>query len=424
MSGTFSSLSSALSALRYNRVAMDVASGNVANADTAGYARRQVDRPGHRRPGAARPVVPWRGRRRRGGAQLGVAAGRPADGRPLARRALPPPPSSTPAPPRWSGSRPRSTSRARAVSPRRCENFAAWHDVANPAGARGRHPASGPRRHPRSTLATQAQRLGNEMVDQRTRLDALGSDVNQTAAQLADLNKGLRAASSDRHRRRHAARPARPAHPEARHPDRRRRDRQRRHHRRRQGRRPGRWSPATRPVRRHGAPARRDLAGAAADPVTSRLNGTAVTLSGGRSGPARAAEHRPPRLPRQAGDSFVATMADRPQRPARGRRRPRPVPPAARCSPGPPPTDPQVAITDPRSWPRGRTRQGGLDDANADALADLRHGSRTPTSGLVTGFGVAVSSAQQAVGQPVRRSPPRSTPRASSWPGSTSTRRW
>ncbi len=42
MSGTFSSLSGALSALRYNRVAMDVASGNVANAGTAGYARRQV----------------------------------------------------------------------------------------------------------------------------------------------------------------------------------------------------------------------------------------------------------------------------------------------------------------------------------------------------------------------------------------------
>ncbi len=42
MSGTFSSLNSALSALRYNRVAMDVASGNVANAGTEGYARRQV----------------------------------------------------------------------------------------------------------------------------------------------------------------------------------------------------------------------------------------------------------------------------------------------------------------------------------------------------------------------------------------------
>lgn len=43
MSGTFSSLNSALSALRYNRVAMDVASGNIANVGTDGYARRRVD---------------------------------------------------------------------------------------------------------------------------------------------------------------------------------------------------------------------------------------------------------------------------------------------------------------------------------------------------------------------------------------------
>ena len=42
MTGTFSSFSSALSALRFNRIAMDVASGNVSNAGTAGYARRSV----------------------------------------------------------------------------------------------------------------------------------------------------------------------------------------------------------------------------------------------------------------------------------------------------------------------------------------------------------------------------------------------
>ena len=40
MSGTFSSLNSAVSALRYNRVAMDVASGNVANAGTEGDAKK------------------------------------------------------------------------------------------------------------------------------------------------------------------------------------------------------------------------------------------------------------------------------------------------------------------------------------------------------------------------------------------------
>ena len=43
MSGTFSSLNTALSALRYNRVAMDVASSNIANVGTDGYTRRRVN---------------------------------------------------------------------------------------------------------------------------------------------------------------------------------------------------------------------------------------------------------------------------------------------------------------------------------------------------------------------------------------------
>jgi flagellar hook-associated protein 1 FlgK len=43
MTGTFSSLNTALSALRYNRVAMDVASGNIANVGTEGYVRRRVN---------------------------------------------------------------------------------------------------------------------------------------------------------------------------------------------------------------------------------------------------------------------------------------------------------------------------------------------------------------------------------------------
>ena len=43
MSGTLSSLNTALSALRFNRVAMDVASQNIANVATDGYNRRRVD---------------------------------------------------------------------------------------------------------------------------------------------------------------------------------------------------------------------------------------------------------------------------------------------------------------------------------------------------------------------------------------------
>lgn len=42
MTGTFSSVNSALSALRYQQVVMDVTSGNVANVGTDGYVRRRV----------------------------------------------------------------------------------------------------------------------------------------------------------------------------------------------------------------------------------------------------------------------------------------------------------------------------------------------------------------------------------------------
>lgn len=43
MSGSFSSVNTALSALRYNRVAMDTASQNIANVNTEGYTRRRVE---------------------------------------------------------------------------------------------------------------------------------------------------------------------------------------------------------------------------------------------------------------------------------------------------------------------------------------------------------------------------------------------
>lgn len=43
MTGSFSGLNTALSAMRYNRVAMDVAGGNIANVGTTGYARRRVE---------------------------------------------------------------------------------------------------------------------------------------------------------------------------------------------------------------------------------------------------------------------------------------------------------------------------------------------------------------------------------------------
>ncbi|HCB03997.1 MAG TPA: flagellar hook-associated protein FlgK [Nocardioides sp.] len=43
MTGTFSSLNTALSALRYQRIAMDVASNNIANVSSEGYVRRRAE---------------------------------------------------------------------------------------------------------------------------------------------------------------------------------------------------------------------------------------------------------------------------------------------------------------------------------------------------------------------------------------------
>src|SRR4051812_3185558 len=43
MSGTFGGLNTALSALRYQQIALDVANNNIANVNTAGYVRRRAE---------------------------------------------------------------------------------------------------------------------------------------------------------------------------------------------------------------------------------------------------------------------------------------------------------------------------------------------------------------------------------------------
>lgn len=56
MSGSFASLNTALSALRYNRVAMDTASQNIANVNTQGYTRRRVESVS---AGTTQPAAMW-----------------------------------------------------------------------------------------------------------------------------------------------------------------------------------------------------------------------------------------------------------------------------------------------------------------------------------------------------------------------------
>ena len=196
MSGTFSSLNGALSALRYNQVAMDVASNNVSNAGTPGYARRQVV--GQTLGAPATPAI-WS---RWNGAQGGVEPG------PVTRMVDP-----------LLDARSRTEHAAsaylgaRAISLGRFENalgepgdngvaaaLAAfqqgWHDVANNPGDEAARTQLLARANTlAATLNTQSRAVDTESADQQTRLAALGNEVNQTAGELAALNAGLRSAN-------------------------------------------------------------------------------------------------------------------------------------------------------------------------------------------------------------------------------------
>ena len=195
MSGTFSSLSGALSALRYNRVAMDVASGNVANANTEGYTRRVA----HAQAVGA-PAVPALWSRWDGSAAGVEVGGIPRMVDPLL------------------DARARTEQGAlsyldtRAASLVRFETtlgepgdggIAAalsafkqgWHDVANnPADEAARSQLLGRAETLRASIAAQGRSVATEWSDQRTRLDSVASEVNEVASDLAKLNTGLRSA--------------------------------------------------------------------------------------------------------------------------------------------------------------------------------------------------------------------------------------
>jgi flagellar hook-associated protein 1 len=194
VSGTFSSLSTALSALRYNRVVMDVAGGNVANAGTEGYARRQVI---GQATGA--PAVPamWSRWDMAGGD--GVQAGGISrmvdpllDSRARTEHAS------------LSYQQTRTSSLVRfettlaepgdnGVSAALSAFRAGWHDVANnPADLAARSQLLARAESLAGAIRTQDRSVATEWSDQRSRLGVLGNEVNQVAGQLAELNVGLR----------------------------------------------------------------------------------------------------------------------------------------------------------------------------------------------------------------------------------------
>jgi flagellar hook-associated protein 1 FlgK len=196
MSGTFSSLSSALSAMRYNQVAMDVASGNVANAGTAGYARRQVIA-----QATGAPDVPARWSRWQGAGD-GVEAGginRMVDPL-LDARARTEHASAS-----YLDARATSLTTFETTLGEPGDNGVAaalaafkqgWEDVANnPGDSAARSQLLSRAGTLVSTIGTQARALGTEWSDQRNRLGADADQVNQVAGSLAKLNQALRTAN-------------------------------------------------------------------------------------------------------------------------------------------------------------------------------------------------------------------------------------
>ncbi|MGZ4437604.1 MAG: flagellar hook-associated protein FlgK [Nocardioides sp.] len=392
MSGTFSSLSSALSAMRYNQVAMDVASGNVANAQTPGYTRRQVI--GQATGAPAVPAV-WS---RWEGAGDGVQAGpvtRMVDPL-LDARARTEHASS-----HFLGTRAASLVRFETTLGEPGDNGVAaalasfkqgWHDVANNPGdeaARSQLIARG------QTLAdavgSQARAVSTEWSDQRSRLDALGDEVNKAAAQLASLNTGLRTADNAGtdatnlldQRDQLTLRLAELTGAQVKiNPD----------------------STVEVTVAGQtlvsgnnasaftvsGSP---DLAGAAGSPVTVTVGGTQVDLTSGEvGGTMQVLGTDLPDYMTQL-DSVVSTLASQVNTQHQAGKDLDGNPGAAFFS-GTTAATLSVAITDPRQVAAADPAKGALDASNADALAGLDMGAAAYRQ-LITRFGVTVSSAKQ-----------------------------
>jgi flagellar hook-associated protein 1 FlgK len=202
MSGSLSSLNTALTALRFNRIAIDVASNNVANATTEGYTRRRVVGESlgtssvpalwSRYPGAEGSVGTGVGLRsvdRLNDAFLDARSRREHAAQSyLAVR-------STVLQRVETGiGEPGDTGVAAAISDLR----GAWHDLGNDPGsdaARGQVLARGLALV--DAVRVQATNIDTELSDQRGRLLGVVSETTTVAKELAATNKAVASAALD-----------------------------------------------------------------------------------------------------------------------------------------------------------------------------------------------------------------------------------
>lgn len=192
MSGTFSSFGNALSALRYNRVAMDVASNNVANAHTEGYTRRMAVAQATGAPAVQALWSTWNGTS--GGVEVGGIE-RMVD--PLLDARSRTEHSSL----SYLDTRAASLVRFETTIGEPSDDGIAaalsafkqgWHDVANsPGDAAAKSQLIGRAQTLEAAIKSQADAVSTEWTDQRTRLDSVVEEANLIASDLAQLNGAL-----------------------------------------------------------------------------------------------------------------------------------------------------------------------------------------------------------------------------------------
>jgi flagellar hook-associated protein 1 FlgK len=198
MSGSFASINTALTALRYNRVAMDTASQNIANVNTDGYTRRRVEA-----ASAGTPTTPamWsRSQDSSGGVRI-TGISRLTDAFIDARVRT------------EHGKQSYLDARAgvldrldtgiaepgeNGLSAMMAEFRQSWSDLANhPGSSAARTQVIARGQALANATATQARNFTVEAGDQRFRLNAMAQEATTVASDLAATNKAVAAATLD-----------------------------------------------------------------------------------------------------------------------------------------------------------------------------------------------------------------------------------
>ncbi|HET6151318.1 MAG TPA: flagellar hook-associated protein FlgK [Marmoricola sp.] len=196
MTSTFSTLSTALSALQYNSAALAVAGGNIANVSTAGYARRTINAESVAQSGM--PAMWSRSVSNGDGVKVGSVQ-RMVDPlldaqarRQHASQAYLDVQQSSLQRVETGFNEPGASGVAAAIADFRTS----WHDLANnPGSDAARSEVLGKAATLASAIGTQAANITTESGDQRTRILNDVSEVNSVATELASTNKAINAAS-------------------------------------------------------------------------------------------------------------------------------------------------------------------------------------------------------------------------------------